>query len=74
VQATVDSLPERYSDVLELKYVDGLSVEGIAGHLSIGAKAAESLLARARSAFREAIMAAAGTADALRPPQESLRG
>jgi RNA polymerase sigma-70 factor (ECF subfamily) len=74
VQATVETLPERYSDILELKYVDGLSVEDIAGHLNIGAKAAESLLARARSAFREAIMAAAGTPDALRPPSESLRG
>ena len=74
VQATVETLPERYSDVLELKYVDGLSVEDIASQLNIGAKAAESLLGRARSAFREAIMAAAGTSDALHPPQEFLRG
>jgi RNA polymerase sigma-70 factor, ECF subfamily len=65
VQATVETLPERYSDILELKYVDGMSVEDIAQHLHIGAKAAESLLARARSAFREAIVAAAGTSDAL---------
>jgi RNA polymerase sigma-70 factor (ECF subfamily) len=68
VQATVETLPERYSDVLELKYVDGMSVEDIADHLHIGAKAAESLLARARTAFREAIMAAAGTSDALGLP------
>jgi RNA polymerase sigma-70 factor (ECF subfamily) len=68
VQATVETLPERYSDILELKYVDGMSVEDIADHLNIGAKAAESLLARARSAFREAIMAAAGTSDALGLP------
>lgn len=68
VQATVETLPERYSDILELKYVDGMSVEDIADHLHIGAKAAESLLARARSAFREAIMAAAGTSDALGLP------
>lgn len=68
VQATVETLPERYSDILELKYVDGMSVEDIADHLNIGVKAAESLLARARSAFREAIMAAAGTSDALGLP------
>ena len=68
VQATVETLPERYSDILELKYVDGMSVEDIADHLHIGAKAAESLLARARTAFREAIMAAAGTSDALGLP------
>ena len=29
VQATVDMLPDRYSDVLEWKYVDGLSVEAV---------------------------------------------
>ena len=71
VQATVDTLPERYSDILEWKYVDGLSVEDIAGQLNIGPKAAESLLTRARSAFRLAIMALAETPDALHPPQQS---
>jgi RNA polymerase sigma-70 factor (ECF subfamily) len=69
VQATVDTLPERYGVVLEWKYVDGLSVEDIAARLDIGAKAAESLLTRARHAFRDAITALAGTPDALRPPQ-----
>jgi RNA polymerase sigma-70 factor (ECF subfamily) len=53
VQATVDTLPDRYSDVLEWKYVDGLSVDEIAAQLNIGVKAAESLLTRAREAFRE---------------------
>ena len=71
VQATVETLPEHYSDILEWKYVDGLSVEDIAGHLNIGAKAAESLLTRARNAFREAIMQLAETPDALHPPQQS---
>jgi RNA polymerase sigma-70 factor, ECF subfamily len=69
VQATVDTLPERYGVILEWKYVDGLSVEDIAARLDIGAKAAESLLTRARHAFRDAITALAGTPDALRPPQ-----
>jgi RNA polymerase sigma-70 factor (ECF subfamily) len=69
VQATVDTLPERYGVILEWKYVDGLTVEDIAARLDIGAKAAESLLTRARRAFRDAITALAGTPDALRPPQ-----
>jgi RNA polymerase sigma-70 factor (ECF subfamily) len=69
VQATLDSLPARYGDVLEWKYVDGLSVKEIAGRIKVSAKAAESLLTRARAAFREAILVIAGTADAIRPPE-----
>jgi RNA polymerase sigma-70 factor, ECF subfamily len=60
VQATMDALPERYGDVLEWKYVDGLSVAAIATRLDIGAKAAESLLTRARGAFRAAILEVTG--------------
>lgn len=71
VQATMETLPERYSDVLEWKYVDGWSTEDIATHLNIGAKAAESLLTRARQAFRQAILAVAETPDALQPPQRA---
>lgn len=56
VQATIDVLPERYGDVLEWKYVDGLRVAEIAARLQIGAKAAESLLTRARGAFRDAML------------------
>jgi RNA polymerase sigma-70 factor (ECF subfamily) len=59
VQATIDALPEHYGDVLEWKYVDGLAVADIALRLDIGDKAAESLLTRARGAFREAILAVA---------------
>lgn len=66
VQATIDTLPEKYGDVLEWKYVDGLAVSDIAARLEIGAKAAESLLTRARSAFREAMSAMADVPDALR--------
>ena len=68
VQATVDTLPDRYSDVLEWKYVDGLSVDEIAAQLNIGVKAAESLLTRARTAFRDAIAAVAEVSDILHPP------
>jgi RNA polymerase sigma-70 factor (ECF subfamily) len=68
VEATVDALPDHYAAVLEWKYVDGLPVAEIATRLGIGSKAAESLLTRARLAFREAITAMAATADALQPP------
>jgi RNA polymerase sigma-70 factor (ECF subfamily) len=53
VQQTLDHLPGRYGDVLEWKYIEGLSVEEIAGRLGLGYKAAESLLTRARTAFRD---------------------
>lgn len=66
VQATMDVLPDRYGDVLEWKYLDGLPVNEIAARLGLGPKAAESLLTRARTAFRDAIMAMAEIPDALR--------
>jgi RNA polymerase sigma-70 factor (ECF subfamily) len=47
-------LPERYENVLRSKYVDGLSVAEIAAASGESAKAVESLLTRARQAFREA--------------------
>jgi RNA polymerase sigma-70 factor (ECF subfamily) len=54
VQLVLDRLPGRYGDALEWKYIDGLSVAEIAERLGIGAKAAESMLTRARDAFRDA--------------------
>lgn len=63
VQATLDRLPARYGDILEWKYVQGLSVKEIAGRLALKPKAAESLLTRARVAFRNAIAALGSTAD-----------
>jgi RNA polymerase sigma-70 factor, ECF subfamily len=53
VQTTLDHLPARYGDALEWKYVEGLPVEEIARRLGVGYKAAESILTRARQAFRE---------------------
>ena len=53
VQQTLDHLPGRYGDVLEWKYIQELSVSEIAERLGVGYKAAESLLTRARAAFRE---------------------
>lgn len=53
VHATLDLLPPRYARALEWKYVERLPVKEIAERLRVGAKAAESLLTRARQAFRE---------------------
>ena len=69
IQATVDVLPARYGDVLEWKYIDGLPVQDIAQRLAISAKAAESLLTRAREAFRAAMLEMVVTEDALTPPR-----
>lgn len=66
VQATMDALPERYGDVLEWKYVDGLQVADIAARLTTSVKAAESLLTRARNAFREAILEMSNVQDVVR--------
>jgi RNA polymerase sigma-70 factor (ECF subfamily) len=53
VQTTLDRLPRRYGDALEWKYAEGLSVKDIAARLGLSPKAAESLLTRARQAFRD---------------------
>lgn len=53
VHATLQQLPARYARVLELKYVDGDSVADIARELGLSEKATESLLTRARKAFRD---------------------
>ena len=53
VQLTLDHLPGRFADVLEWKYLQELSVSEIAERLGVGYKAAESVLTRARAAFRE---------------------
>jgi len=64
VQSVLDRLPSRYGDVLEWKYVEGCSVEEIADRLGVGQIAVQSLLARARTAFREAVETVFGsTAD-----------
>ncbi len=46
-----------WSDVLEWKYIDGLSINEIGGRLGIGPEAVQSQLARARRTFRRAIEA-----------------
>jgi RNA polymerase sigma-70 factor (ECF subfamily) len=48
------TLPEHYEAVLRAKYLDGQSVADIASASQESVKAVESLLTRARQAFREA--------------------
>jgi len=60
VQVVLDRLPSRYGDALEWKYIEGLSVAEIAQRLGVATKAAESLLARARAAFRDGFNAVQG--------------
>jgi RNA polymerase sigma-70 factor, ECF subfamily len=58
VHEILDRLPGRYGDALEWKYIDGISVREIAVRLEVSPKAAESVLTRARIAFKEEILAA----------------
>jgi len=60
VRVALDHLPPHYSRALEWKYLDGLAVDEIARRLDLSGKAAESLLTRARDAFREAFAALCG--------------
>jgi RNA polymerase sigma-70 factor, ECF subfamily len=53
VQSALDQLPGRYADALQLKYFDGFSSKEIAEQFGMGDEAVQSLLARARRAFRE---------------------
>ena len=53
VQVALDQLPSHYGNALEWKYLEGLSVKQIAGKLKLSPKAVESLLTRARDAFRD---------------------
>jgi RNA polymerase sigma-70 factor (ECF subfamily) len=64
VHAVLDRLPQRYGEALEWKYVEGRSVEEIGERLGIGHTAAQSLLARARVAFREGVEAVFGASAA----------
>jgi RNA polymerase sigma-70 factor (ECF subfamily) len=54
VAEALAGLPERYERVLRMKYLDRMSVAEIAAGCGETEKAVESLLARARVAFREA--------------------
>lgn len=60
VRLALDHLPRHYAAALEWKYLAGLSVNEIAVRLSTTPKAAESLVTRARQAFRDAFIELAG--------------
>jgi RNA polymerase sigma-70 factor (ECF subfamily) len=68
VQVTLDHLPNRHAQVLEWKYILGLSVAEIAHRLGLGYKATESLLTRARETFRHGFTLTTGTWPS-RPPR-----
>ena len=53
IQDILDQLPENYAQALELKYVQEKASKDIADALNISDQAAQSLLARARRAFKE---------------------
>ena len=53
VRVTLAHLPTRYSKALEMKYIHGFSVTEIGNELEISYEAAESVLSRARAAFKE---------------------
>jgi RNA polymerase sigma-70 factor, ECF subfamily len=53
IALTLDALPDRQEAVLRAKYLDGLTVTEIAAQWGDTPKAIESLLSRAREAFRE---------------------
>jgi RNA polymerase sigma-70 factor (ECF subfamily) len=64
VQEVLISLGERQRRALVMKYVEELKVAEIANHLSASEKAVESLLSRAREAFRIAFQEKASKVDA----------
>ncbi|EAQ97030.1 RNA polymerase sigma factor [Congregibacter litoralis] len=53
IRFTLDQLPENYAVALEMKYIFGGSSMEIARKLSLSDSATQSLLARARRAFKE---------------------
>jgi RNA polymerase sigma-70 factor (ECF subfamily) len=53
VKTTLEHLPAKYATALEMKYVQGCSVAEIGAALGVGTKAAESILSRARTAFKD---------------------
>ena len=59
VNATMSQLPQHYREALEAKYVSRQSVREIAAVNSASEKSIESLLTRAREAFRKTFLALA---------------
>jgi RNA polymerase sigma-70 factor (ECF subfamily) len=60
IRVALDYLPAPYGDILEWKYLREMSINEIAQRLGRSPKASESLLTRAREAFRDAFTLLAG--------------
>jgi RNA polymerase sigma-70 factor (ECF subfamily) len=58
IAAALCAVPEHYEAVLRMKYLEGMSVAAIAEARRESSKAIESLLTRARQAFRQAYLEA----------------
>jgi RNA polymerase sigma-70 factor (ECF subfamily) len=76
VHAALDRLPESYGRALEWRYLEDLDVPEIARRLDTTYKATESLLSRARRAFRAAHdqLAMAGAASGPAPRNQKAVG
>jgi RNA polymerase sigma-70 factor, ECF subfamily len=71
IQVALDRLPPRYGDALEWKYIEGHSAQEIAARLDLGVEAANSLLARAKRAFKEVYGALVQAGSDPRSPSEA---
>ncbi len=67
VHVALNQLPPHYGNVLEWKYLEGVPVKEMAIRLGLSPKATESVLTRARNAFRDAF------ASLTRPPSAQVR-
>jgi RNA polymerase sigma-70 factor (ECF subfamily) len=70
VHMALDVLPDHYARALEWKYLERLPVRDIAERMNLRPKAAESLLTRARQAFKiayQGLRSAPAAHDRLRP-------
>jgi RNA polymerase sigma-70 factor (ECF subfamily) len=73
VARALDRLPPGYADALRWKYLEELPVKEIARRLELSPKAAESLLTRARTAFRVTYATLGAPPPARVPCQEPSR-
>jgi RNA polymerase sigma-70 factor, ECF subfamily len=55
IRQVLDTLPGKYGEMLELKYIEEWDVERIARRVGLSFEAAQSQLQRARGAFRSAL-------------------
>lgn len=60
IHVALDRVPAHYGQALEMKYLEGISVKEIALRMESTPKAVESMLTRARIAYRDALSALLG--------------